>query len=175
MEKLKQELLSKILILLLVVILLGCNNRSEGTFEKILDNYIKHNNLTNKNYLMVNTNRWSDSTSIIVLEYRFINRDKLNLPKIYYKSSYKNIDVYCINNSSDSLPIHNNLNFEKQISKEVTEVKFEASNEYFNELQFEYYPKGKQILNILLDNSNGYFKKKFIDEGLMPTAPARIR
>jgi hypothetical protein len=107
----------------------NCNNK-KGKLESLLDEYIAYYNINKmENYLVVNSNKWTDTTSIIVIKYKYLAKDKLKLPEEALKSSYKNMSVYFT--GLLALPIPNGLHFEKVITQQEEE-KDEPYNEYFN-------------------------------------------
>ncbi len=143
----------------------NCNNKS-GQFESIIDEYITYNKiLKERQYLVVNSNKWTDSTSIIVIKSKYFKKDRFNLTDDTFESSYKGLKIYFI--GMTPFPISNNLNLNK-IAAVLEEKNSESYRDYFDEIQIVYYPKGNCILKILGDSSNSeYFRKIFKKKGIM--------
>lgn len=153
------------MLIFLVFYFINCNNK-KGKFEFLLDEYIDYYNINKmENYLVVNSNKWTDTTSITVVKYKYIAKDKLKLPEEAFKSSYKNISIYFT--GSLPLPITNGLYFDKIITQQE-EDKDEPYNEYFNDIQIVYYPKCDCFFEVINNSKTGaIFTEKLKRKGII--------
>ncbi len=134
-------------ILIFILFFSNCyKDIKKGNFEKILDEYISINKIDKtEHYLLVSSNKWTDSTSIIVLEYNYFKKDKLKLPENSLRSSYQGITMYFFGNIE--FPAPNGFLYEK--IKTEQENKLESYNEYFNEVQIEYFVSKDCFIDII--------------------------
>jgi hypothetical protein len=149
-----------------LLLLTQCSNET-GTLESILNEYIAFYKLNkSEHYMHIGIGKWSDSTAVLTINFKYINKDKLLLPKEVLKSSYKGINMYFSDNL-ELLTLSNMLKFEKIITKQE-DREFEAHNEYSNDIQIVYCLKGDCIMYLLEGfKESKTFDKIFKEKGLM--------
>ncbi len=158
MNRIKKTLLAMFLCLTILCFSM-CSDDKKGKLEQILDVYIEHYKISkSEHFLSVGSTKWDDSTSVLVISFRYFAKDSLNLPKEVFKSYYKGINIY-----SNYITIPNLLSFEKIVTPQV-EGRFMSSNEYFNDVQIEYSNKNNCILSVDGDYNNNNNTKEIVKE-----------
>ncbi len=165
MKNIKNFKLSLVLFIALILITsIYCKNK-RGKFELILDEFIGHFNINkSKNCVLITlNNKWSDSTSILILTN--LKKEEATLFDTIYTSSYRGINIY-FNGKPETFPISNDLLFEKVILKHIEYNKIEYYDP--DEIQIVFSRKDDCLLDVLGVGSNtNYFKKTFSYEGLL--------
>ena len=132
-----------VILFILVMYSIRCSIKSKNIkLELILDSYIEHYKISkSENYLLIGSHEWSDTSSILVISFNYILKDKLNLPKESFKSSFKGISIY-----SNKLTIPNALTFEKIMTNQAGII---VNNTELNDIQIIYRNKDGCILYVL--------------------------
>lgn len=139
--------------------------------EKILDIYIDKEGINSKDdFLSLSSSCWTDSTFLIFFDhYSWNNEIDSIIPKDYGKiSSYRGIPIYINFVGTSQFPIPNKLLIKNKEVHERSKSIIYPYNEYFNDIQIDYYPKENRVLDVFGNNQNvDMYRKIFREKKLL--------
>lgn len=145
--------------------------KNERLFEDILDIYITQEGLNGKkDFLMVSSKCWSDSTYIVILShYKWNNpTDSLVYLESDKESTYRELSVYLDIVGTSQLPIPNQLVVKNKKVQKSQDEPLLPFNEYFNDIQLVYYPKENYLLRVSgNERFPDLYEKQFRSKGIL--------